>query len=81
MLVRISQLLIIINSSTNFFIYVCMDKGFQNILQKGWLCLRREVQTNDIKIRKQTRTRVTVNDRLVRNKNDMELLNINHNNN
>jgi hypothetical protein len=74
--VRISQLLIIMNSSTNFFIYVCMDKGFQKVLRNGW-CFRSEVQTYNNKIKKPTS--IAVNDKLISN--DMQLLNINHNNN
>ena len=78
--VRISQLLIIMNSSINFFIYVYMDKGFQKVLRNG-LCLRRDAQTNNMKIRKSVRTTETLNERLTSNTNDIELLNINHNNN
>ena len=71
-LVRISQLLIIINSSANFFIYVFMDNGFRNVL--------RHIGTNahsnnfNIGINQPTITGLT-EDRRISRSNDMEQLN------
>ena len=46
-IVPINQLLIIINSSANFFIYVFFDKGFQQVLRQACI-LRSEVEAHGI---------------------------------
>ena len=38
-IVPLNQLLIIINASANFFIYVFFDKGFQQVLQQALACI------------------------------------------
>jgi len=77
-LVRISQLLIIINSSANFFIYVFMDNGFRNVLRR--IGVKAHNNNFNIGISTPTRTGIT-EDRRKSRSNDMELLNINDNNN
>ena len=46
-IVPINQLLIILNSSANFFIYVFFDKGFQQVLRQACI-LRTEVEAHGI---------------------------------
>jgi hypothetical protein len=73
--VRINQLMIIMNSSANFFIYVCMDKRFQKVLRNG-LCIGTDAQN----IHFDNETRQTTTQRVTVESNDMELLNVNCNN-
>ena len=77
--VRINQLLIIMNASANFFIYVCMDKGFQKVLRKCF-CVGPDEQNNKfINATRQTEQEgVTIENKNIKS-NDMELLNVNSN--
>jgi hypothetical protein len=80
MVVRINQLLIIINSSANFFVYVCVDKGFQKVLQNG-LFIGTDLQNNNFNNESSKSTRAGVTKDKKRTSNDMELLNVNGDNN
>ena len=69
--VPINQLLIIINSSANFFVYVFFDHGFQQVLRHAYI-IRSEVHSH-------TRNNVDTNTAVTRitNSNAIELTNMN----
>ena len=74
--VPINQLLIIVNSSANFFIYVFFDKGFQQVLSHSCVIRKEEHrQTWD-----NLGTNTTAATR-IKNSNHIELSNINFSNN
>ena len=45
-LAPISQILIIINASGNFFIYSFFDRTFQNVLNQDWIYIKNLTQRN-----------------------------------
>ena len=80
--VPINQMLLIINSSSHFFIYVFMDKGFQQVLWKT-CCLNSETQghnVNESNINTRT-TKVSEGSTRIRQSDDIELSNIKVNQN
>ena len=77
-IVPINQLLIILNSSANFFIYVFFDKGFQQVLRQACI-LRTEVEVHSLHTCKTGPIR-TESSRVSGNEN-IEMLDTNNHNN
>ena len=79
--VPLNQLMIIINSSANFFIYVFFDKGFQLVLRHACV-IRSEPHGHTINIaNSETNMRDQTAVTRINNTNDIELSNMNSNRN
>ena len=73
--VPLNQLLIILNSSGNFFIYVFFDQGFQQVLRQACI-IRSELLGHDRKNNDVEKTRKTEHTRVNDTNNDIELSNL-----
>ena len=75
----ISQFLILINSSGNFFIYLFFDPTFRKKLQQVWICIKNMTQRDDENVdgRREDPNTLDIEPRLDPTEN-IELSNMNH---